>query len=376
MAVSGRMGLIAFDARVLNERGTSAALYDFADGAERELGHRSVIFHQVGTQAFNPGAVRLIAQRFEPVGYTDDDDLGRKVRAMGADLVYAFNFGPKDDRLVAGVKNVRHVLFQHYRPYGDVYAYISEWLAAHAALGHQPWAPLIVNLPAPERRLRRTWGFSEEAVVLGRHGGFDQFDLPFVKGAIEAALERRRDLCFAFLNTEPFIRSERVRFLAPVYDLKSKSDFVTSCDAMLHARKAGEGFGLAVAEFLFFDKPVICWAGGKDRNHLELVPDRRHVYRSATDLLRILLGFRPAPSDGRYRAAVARFAPPQAMARFADVFIEGRVEAKAPPPWPMRARAKLTTRALVLQGRLWRDRGDLEVRAWRKAPRLPAPPAS
>ena len=51
--------------------------------------------------------------------------------------------------------------------------------------------------------------------MLGRHGGWDQFDLPFVKGAVAEALERRRDLYFAFLNTEPFIQSDRVRRFSP-----------------------------------------------------------------------------------------------------------------------------------------------------------------
>jgi hypothetical protein len=358
------MATIAFDARVLSERGTSVAVYDFADGAERELGHRSVIFHQVGTDAYNPRIVGLFASRFEPVAYTDLEDLKRKVRESGADVLYGFNYAPGDDRLVPGVKNALHVLFQHYAPRGDVYAYISRWMAEHVTMGRQPWVPLIVNLPPPDENLRAAWGFPEEAVVLGRHGGYDQFDLPFVHGAVAAALERRGDLHFAFLNTQPFIQHERVRFLAPVYDLTAKSNFIASCDGMLHARKAGEGFGLAVAEFLALDKPVICWEGGKDRNHLCLVPDHRLVYRTASDLLRILAEFQPQPSVGRFRAATAELTPAAVMARFNEVFIEGPGEAasRAAPPWPLRVKSKLATRAIVLRGRLWRERGLRELR--------------
>ncbi|MBV9508814.1 MAG: hypothetical protein JO303_00865 [Caulobacteraceae bacterium] len=359
------MATIAFDGRVLSERGTSVAVYDFADGAERQLGHRSIIFHQTGTDAYNPRIVDLFGSRFEPVPYVDFEDLKRKVRASGADIFYGFNFAPNDDRLVPGVKNALHVLFQHYNPQGEVYAYISRWMAEHVTQGRQPWTPLIVNLPAPEADLRAAWGFPADAVVLGRHGGYDQFDLPFVKGAVAAALGRRRDLHFAFLNTEPFIQHERVRFLPPVYDLTAKSNFIASCDGMLHGRKAGEGFGLAVAEFLALDKPVITWKGGKDRNHLHLIPDHSLVYRTAKDLVRILTEFQPGPSDGRFKAAVADLAPAAVMRRFQAVFVDGPGEAAArrPPSLPFRIKSKLETRAVVLRGRLWRDRGLRELKA-------------
>ena len=71
-----------------------------------------------------------------------------------------------DHRLIPGVRNAVHALFQHYRPYGDAYAYISQWMAEHVAMGRRPWVPLIVNLPPAEQTLRRDWGFPEGAVVL------------------------------------------------------------------------------------------------------------------------------------------------------------------------------------------------------------------
>jgi len=355
------MATIAFDGRVLNERGTTSAIYDYAEAVEQELGHKALILHQTGADAFNPGIAAHFARRFEPVTYTDVDDMRRKVRASGAEVLYAFNFTPDQDRRVEGVRNAAHVLFQHYRPRADVYAYISEWMADH--MGGAPWVPHIVNVTPPDRSLRKDWGFPEDAVVLGRHGGYDQFDLPFVKGAVAEALERRRDLYFAFLNTEPFIQSERVKFIPTVYDMTEKSNFVFSCDAMLHGRKAGEGFGLAPAEFLALDKPVICWEGGKDRNHLWMIPDHRYVYRTATDLMRILLTFEPQPSTGYYRAAVEPFKPAAVARRFSDVFIEGPANGQVVPPWLRQMKGKLDNRSIVLRGRLWRDQGLRQLKA-------------
>ena len=42
-------------------------------------------------------------------------------------------------------------------------------------------------------------------------------------------------------------------------DRQGVADFVASCDAGLNARIAGENFGLAIAEFLAQDKPVLVW---------------------------------------------------------------------------------------------------------------------
>jgi hypothetical protein len=126
----------------------------------------------------------------------------------------------------------------------------------------------------------------------------------------------------------------------------------------------GESFGLAIAEFLSQDKPVICWEGGKDRNHLAMIPDRRLVYRTSSDLLRILLEFEPADHGGYYRAATAAFTAAAVIRRFNEVFIEGPGEAatRRSVPWSHRARAKLVTRARVLQGSLWRGQGLREAR--------------
>lgn len=137
----------------------------------------------------------------------------------------------------------------------------------------------------------------------------------------------RPDLWFVFVNTKRFIDHERVLFLPAIFDPQDKADFIGSCDGMIHARKIGESFGLAMAEFLALDKPVICWKGGADRHHAAMQPDPELMYGSEGDLLRILRTFGPRPSDGSRRRAVAGFAPEPDMRRFADVFLsEGRGE--------------------------------------------------
>ena len=55
-----------------------------------------------------------------------------------------------------------------------------------------------------KNNLRRRYGIAESATVIGRHGGFPTFDLEFAHEAIIAALKRRDDLYFLFMNTPSF----------------------------------------------------------------------------------------------------------------------------------------------------------------------------
>ena len=43
---------------------------------------------------------------------------------------------------------------------------------------------------------------------------------------------------------------------------------------MLHARKDGETFGLAVAEFSVANKPIITYANSKDKEHLRILNNK------------------------------------------------------------------------------------------------------
>jgi hypothetical protein len=205
-----------------------------------------------------------------------------------------------------------------------VFAYVSQWLSDLTSGGVRPFVPHIIDLPEAGSDLRKTLGIPAEACVIGRHGGWDQFNLPFLKGVVEKILQERPEVWFVFLNTKPFIAHQRVVYLPATSDLQEKSDYINACDAMLHARKLGESFGLAMGEFLYFNKPVICWYGGIDRNHLRLQPDPSLVYYSAHDLLRILRKVQPRPKDADQAGWMEfrrQYSPETVMRKFSEVFL-------------------------------------------------------
>ena len=213
--------------------------------------------------------------------------------------------------------------------------------------------PHIVDPPAPRGDLRAEFGVPRDAVVIGRHGAADQFNVPFAPAALIAALDARPDLWAMLLNTEPFATHPRIVHVPRTYDRQRVADFVASCDAGLNARRVGESFGLAICEYLAQDKPVFVWEGGRDRHHLALIDDPAFRYRTRADLTRALLAFAPAPGGGEWRDRVRGFAPEAVMREFERVFfIEGtRVVRRLPPAF--RLRMKLKVRAQAWRERAW-----------------------
>lgn len=172
--------------------------------------------------------------------------------------------------------------------------------------GRAPWVPHMVDLVPANRGLRRELGIPLDAVVLGRHGGADSFDLSFARREVIRAARQRSDLWFLFLGTEPFPlppRTERVRFLPGTVDPGEKAAFLQACDGMIHARQRGETFGLAVAEFAVLGKPVITWNRSPESFHLEALGEGHWRYGDAASLRRIFRSFqRPArPAQSLYR---------------------------------------------------------------------------
>jgi hypothetical protein len=54
-------------------------------------------------------------------------------------------------------------------------------------------------------------------------------------------------------------------------DMTFKTRFIQTCDAMLHASRSGETFGLFPGQFSIRNKPVITWAKGADPAHLDIL---------------------------------------------------------------------------------------------------------
>jgi hypothetical protein len=178
----------------------------------------------------------------------------------------------------------------------------------------------MVDLPDVEGNLRKELSIPENAIVFGRHGGVETFDISFVKKIVRKKIRYRRNIYFLFMYTNKFIDHPQVIHLDGNQDLEYKVKFINTCDAMLHARKVGETFGLAVAEFSLRNKPVITFGGSqKESAHLHMLGDKSLKYYRKQDLSNLIDSFRPEPNKdwNAYRD----YNPENVMNIFKNVFL-------------------------------------------------------
>ncbi|MCB9880318.1 MAG: hypothetical protein H6834_00885 [Planctomycetes bacterium] len=318
---SSRKRTVAFDSGHLNERGTDVALFDYADLNETLLGNESIICCPAGA-AMN--CLDRFRERFDVVLYRSIAALERAL--AGVDVYYRMVAGRPDPAwplpTVVGLETAVHTVFTADVPYGDRYAAISDFVAERHADGSEPppVVPYVVRRPdAASIDMRGTLGIPSAATVLGRHGGYETFDLPFARDAVRSAVRKREDLWFVFVNTMPFDDHPRIAFLDAIIDPGKKAAFIDACDGMLHARGMGESFGLACAEFAIRGKPIITWFCSRDRFHIDVLRDKGLYYTDRQDLDRILESF--VARDGDFDAYSVRFGPEPVMRTFEDVFL-------------------------------------------------------
>jgi hypothetical protein len=311
---------VIFDEEALSERGTSTAIFEYAKALKLHCGVESIIIYNTGKS--DAKAVQYFSDHFTTVGYANDEDRAFVVRQHPGSVYYYLRVQKDDVRAFRGFDVACHDVFDFFPLAGTKFAYVSEWLSDFMTNGEAPAVPHIVDLPKPKQNNRRLWSIPEEFTVVGRYGAATTFDIPFVKRSIDQVLSKRTDILFLFVNTDRFMTHPRVLHLPAIYSKQEKSDFISTCDVMLHARYRGESFGLAIAEFLYHDRPFLCWAGGRDRNHLRMQPDSDNVYKTSKDLVQKLLTVtRYNDSGGRRRGAVAEFAAEAVSLRFANAFL-------------------------------------------------------
>ncbi len=317
---------VAFRSDKVSERGTEVALYDYAHYNETMLGNQSLVVTPTAPEDCEPNALKRFRDRFEVVHYKPSDRLEEDVLApLGVDVCYVPKSGRNDGVLTRDIRCGVHVVFGHNDPHGHVYAYISEWLARKMAGGAGQWVPYIVHPPADEGSLRHTLGIPDDAIVFGRHGGYTTFDIDWARKAVLQVARRRPDTHFIFLNTEfrpPRFRAmpHNIHFVPVTTDPALRSRFINSCDAMIHARRVGETFGLACAEFSAHGKPVITASSGRDLAHLDILGRSAIPYSSRRELVRILSEFKPDPFAS-WDVVTEQYAPGRVMQKFKDVFL-------------------------------------------------------
>lgn len=295
----------------IDNRGTGNAIFDYAHYNETLLGNQSVIY----TLRNNPTSIYMLHRLINRFGTVYSIDDPREVDNV--DVLYHIKYGNDDGlRTRRGVLYAVHAVFA-VEPHGDRYAAISEWLAGDRV----PFVPHIVHTTRHTGDLRKKLGIPQDAIVFGRHGGRDTFDISWVWEAIHNVLNYRDDIYFLFANTDNGYRGNKknVIFVDELSSPEQKTLFINTCDYMLHARHRGETFGIAVGEFAIKGKPILTWDGSGERAHLSELAGGALPYANQQQLEGILQILKKPVVQRAY----TDFTPHKVMQKFKNVFLRG-----------------------------------------------------
>lgn len=304
----------------LDHRGCGTVPYDYALALRDILGHEPFI---VSSKKKSTHPMTKYGE-FKCCMYEDASELPNIVETEKIDLLYMAKAGNRDNITPNNVKTAIHCIFDMREKHGTVYAGVSEWLARR--YNQELWVPHIINLPKTNSTLHSELGIPQDSFIVGRLGGYEQFDVPYAQSAVIKALEKRSDLWAIFLNTKQFTDHPRSKFIPFQPELSYKSKFINTCDAMVHGRSDGETFGLAVAEFSSFNKPVITYDAPYAwymRAHIDMLGDRAILYKNTEELLTYLLQIdKSYISDVEWDKYSVPFSPKNVINKFNDIFIK------------------------------------------------------
>jgi hypothetical protein len=317
---------IAFFIRHFGERGTEVAAYDYADQNEKILGNQSIIIgFTPETYAKHrltciPTVLERFQRRFPVFLVSSFAEIDRLLRREAVDVYYTLTHGgietyPFGD--VTACTYAVHCVFETRHPHGDVYACIGPQLNDRFGTS-VPVVPHMVIRGKTTKTLRNSLGIPEDAIVFGRHGGMDTFDIQFVHEAVIEVAKADPSRYFLFLNTSRFCDLPNVIHLPMTIDIEEKQAFINTCDAYLHARSEGETFGLSVAEFAISEKPVIAWSVCLDRQHLNILGEKAIQYTSKDSLVDILTTFKRGCVDMTTNG-YKEYSPERVMKAFQDL---------------------------------------------------------
>lgn len=314
------MLIIGFHSNQLCERGTEVALYDYANHNEKILGNKSIVFFDKNSLNNCKETVEKFHSRFTCYGYDNFNEIDDIVVKENIIVMYDIKYGTIDDRKLKNCPIINHAVFVS-QPHGYKYAVLHDAVNKKYKTNTSV-VPHMIDMPNCNEDLREELKIPKEAIVLGRIGGFHQFDVQYALDAIMEYLNKNEDIYILLVNTKQFFEHKNVIYLDKKIDKYEKAKFINTCDAMIHARSDGETFSLSIGEFCFYNKPVITSPSTVDNIHLEILGEKSIIYNNKNELLDIFKNIRTIVKKYDDWNAYKQYTPENVMRIFHNVFLK------------------------------------------------------
>jgi len=301
-------------------RGTTVAIYDYAFYLREFYGIECVILYNRTLSTNDNSVIEQKFSIFEVFGYENINEIDKILEEQKCDLFFAIKQGHMDGVVSNYCENLIMAIspnINYNSRHGQKYFVCSPWLSKVTGFDY---VPHMINLPDCDENLRDQLGIPEDAIVFGRNGGFETFDIGFVKQVIIDIVNHKKNIFFIFQYTEEFYEHPQIIYLPGNFDLNFKVKFINTCDAHLHARKHGESFGLTCGEFSIKNKRVLTWGGSPERNHIDTLGSDGIIYNDYEDLYNLILNFNR--NDDFKTNTYDDFLPRPVMDRFYEKYIK------------------------------------------------------
>ena len=177
-----------------------------------------------------------------------------------------------------------------------------------------------------KKNLREKLNIPENAIVFGRYGGLDTFNLHFVYNAIVRTVLANDNIYFLFINTPLFIQHPHVIYLDKIIEDDDKNLFINTCDAHLECSTLGHTFGLSIGEFSVNNKPIICYNGNIwNRCHLDILGEKAILFKTEEEFYNIINTFDKKEYENKDLNCYKEYSPEKVMKKFEEIFIKSLV---------------------------------------------------
>ena len=301
-----------------NIRGDTIALFDYAHFNETILHNKSFI---IVNKNNNHTSFEKFKNRFDNISEIEDEiEIHSIIENLKLTHLYIPKYGNKDGIIDVKCKLLVHCVFESRFPHGDKCAVVGSTIN-NIYNTNLPVVNHIINIPSHNENLRFTLNIPEDAVVFGRYGGNDSFDIPFVKEVIKYVVNTHEQIYFIFMNTDIFYKHDRIIYMEKTHDMHKKRQFINTSDALIHARYRGETFGLTCGEFATCKKQILSFSSSIETEHLHILNDKVLLYKNPEELYNILINLKDLSKDMANNGYITKCNPEYIMERFNNVFL-------------------------------------------------------
>ena len=317
---------IAFHIYFFCVRGTSTALYDYANYSESILQCESICVVPKSSIKENKNvdiALKKFQKRFKIFYYDDMLDLDNILEKEDCDMLYVIKYGSNDGVYSSKIKTCVHCVFDMSQNHGDVYAGVSEQIALKFGNNNLYVPHMVIEPFQNKENLREELGIPLESKVFGYHGGSDSFNIQFAINAVKKASRLFSDVYFLFVNIPRFDNNNpKIIFLKKIVEIEDKAKFINTCDCCLEAQSLGQSFGLSLSDFSVNNKPIITYGGiVLNDNYKRILGDKATYYYEEEGLIEILKKFNKEDYENKDLNCYKEYSPEKVMKIFKDIFL-------------------------------------------------------